>query len=237
MCSIRLILLTIFISPLYANTYAQKNQWTIKAGESIQKTLGDSIIFRYPKFVRGRLYYKDGTISNGSLNLNLLIGEMQFIAPSKDTLAIANENSISYITIQSDTFYFDKVYIELIHGNDAAKLGKFEIIKLNDIPKEGAYGQMSSTSSINTSNSLYTNNQTYKLTEKSEVTLHKETIFFIGDSLNNFLPAVKKNIYKMYNTKTSTIKLFIKENRIELNRETDLMRLIDFLRKITATHM
>jgi hypothetical protein len=229
---IRFLFLTISIVLLCKNIYAQKNQWTVNPGESIREVLGDSVIYRYPQFTRGTVYYKDGTVSHGTLNLNLLIDEMQFIAPSKDTLAIANENTISYITIQADTFYFDKVYIELIYGNDAAKLGKHEIIKLNDITKEGAYGQMSSTSSISTTNSFAINDQSYNLTEKKIITLKKETIFFIGDSLNNFLPAVKKNIYKMFSTKTSAIEPFIQENKPVLNNETDLMRLIDFLGKI-----
>ncbi|MEO8710614.1 MAG: hypothetical protein ABI405_00755 [Parafilimonas sp.] len=229
---IRFLFLTISIAMLYANTYAQKNQWTVNPGESIREALGDSVLYKYPQFVRGAVYYKDGTVSYGSLNYNLLIGEMQFIAPSKDTLAIANENTISYITIQADTFYFDKVYIELIRGNDEAKLGKLEIIKLNDITKEGAYGQMSSTSAISTTNSFAINDQSYKLTEKKAITLHKETIFFIGDSLNNFLSADKKNIYKMFSKKKSAIESYIKENKPEFTKETNLVRLIDFLGKI-----
>ena len=216
---------------VYAHSYAQNDQWTVKAGESIEHGLGDSIIYRYPQFTQGVVYFKDGRASHALLNLNFVTGEMQFIALSKDTLAIANKITIKYITIQSDTFYFDKVYIELIHGNTEAKLGKLEIIKVSDIKKEGAYGQMSSTSAINTTNSFYSDNQSYKLTEKSAVTLHKETVFYIGDRFNNFLPAVKKNIHKMFNTKMSRIEPFMKENKIVLNKEDDLIKLIDFLEK------
>jgi len=193
--------------------------------------LGDSVIYRYTQFMPGIVYFRDGRGSHALLNFNFVNGEMQFIAPSKDTQAIANQVSIKYITIQSDTFYFDKVYIELIHGNTTAKLGKCEMIKVSDIRKEGAYGQMSSTSSINTPNTYYNNNQSYKLTEKSAVMLHKETVFYIGDSFNNFLPAVKKNIYKMFNTKMAGVEAFMKENKIVLNKEDDLMKLIDFLGK------
>ena len=227
----RSFFLTISIALLCAYSYAQNDHWTVKAGESVEKTLGDSVIYRYPQFMTGLVYFRDGNISRVALNLNFVNGEMQFIAPSNDTLAIANEVTIKYITIQTDTFYFDKVYIELIHGNAVAKLAKLEIIKQSDLKKEGAYGQMSSTSSINSTTSFYSSNQSYKLTEKSEVTMHKETIFFIGDGFNNFQPAVKKNIYKMFNTKISTVEPFIKENKIVLTKEDDLVKLIDFLGK------
>ena len=227
----RSFFLTISITLVYAYSYAQNDHWIVRAGESIEETLGDSVIYRYPQFMPGLVYFRDGSISQGALNLNFVNGEMQFIAPSNDTLAIANDVTVKYITIQTDTFYFDKVYIELIHGNTVAKLGKLEIIRQTDLKKEGAYGQMSSTSSINSISSFYVNNQSYKLTQKSEVTMHKETIFFIGDSFNNFQPAVKKNIYKIFNTKMSTVEPFIKENKIVLSKEDDLVKLIDFLGK------
>jgi len=228
----RSFFLAIAMGWVYVYSYAQNDQWTVKGGEAIEKALGDSVVYRYPQFMPGLVYFRDGRVSHAPLNLNFVNGEMQFIASSKDTLAIANPVTIKYITIQSDTFYFDKVYIELIHGNTTAKLGKREIIKLSDIRKEGAYGQMSSTSAINTTTTYYSNNQPYKLTEKSAEMLHKETVFYIGDSFNNFLPAVKKNIHKMFNSKMSGVETFMKENKIVLNKENDLMKLIDFLGKI-----
>lgn len=228
----KIFFLACSIGLVYFHAYPQENQWTVKAGESIEEALGDSIIYRYPQFRQGTVYFRDGRVSHAMVNLNLVTGEMQFIAPSKDTLAIANEITIRYITIKSDTFYFDKVYVEVIHSNTAAKLGKLEIIKVSDIRKEAAYGQMSSTSAISTNSSVFIGHQSYKLTEKSAVTLHKETVFYIGDGFNNFLPAVKKNIYKMFNTKMSKIEPFIKENKIEVNKEDDLVKLIDFLGKI-----
>ena len=152
---IKICLLTISAILFHMHSNAQKNQWTVNAGESVKEVLGDSAIYRYPQFQQGTAYYKDGSFSHAPLNLNFITGEMEFITPSKDTLAVANETSIKYITIQRDTFYFNKVYIELIHSNDAVKLGKLDIIKLTDVKKEGAFGQMSSTASISSAATLY----------------------------------------------------------------------------------
>src|SRR5262245_21107643 len=110
-------------------SYPQNDQWTVKAGENIKEVLGDSVIFRYPQFVAGSVYFRDGSVANAKLNLNLINGEMQFISPSKDTLTVTNEVTIKYITIRTDTFYFDKVYVELICGKGTVKLAKIEIIK------------------------------------------------------------------------------------------------------------
>ena len=229
---IKLFLFIISIALLCTHAYAQKNRWTVKAGESIEEILGDSVIYRYPQFNPGVVHYKDRRVSHAPLNLNLITGEMQFISPSKDTLVIGNEISIDYITVQTDTFYFDKVYIELIHSNAAAKLGKIEQIRVTDIQKEGAFGQMSSTASIENIVSYYGSSHAYKLTEKSTTTLEKRTVFLIGNSNNNFLPAAKKNFNKMFGKKNTAISAFIKENKIVLTKENDLVKLIDFLGKI-----
>ncbi len=231
MRTVKFFLLFIFSALLYIHAYPQKNQWAVKAGESIEEVLGDSVIYRYLEFRPGTVYYKDGKASRGYLNFNRIIGEMQFLAPGKDTLSVANETSIEYITIQTDTFYFDKVYIELIHSNNTAKLGRLEIIRLTDFKKEGAFGQMTSTSSIDAVNSFYTGSQTYKLTQKSTVTLSKKTIFFIGGNDNNFVPAAKKNINKLFGKKSATLEPFIKENKITFSKEDDLVALVDFLGK------
>lgn len=236
---IKIFVLTFCVFVLYIQLNAQKNKWTVHAGESIKDVLGDSVIYRYSQFKDGVVFYKDGKFSRAPLNFNSITGDMEFISSSKDTLAIANEASIKYLTIQADTFYFDKVFIEVIHSNATAKLGRLEIIKLTDIKKEGAFGQMSSTSSISTvsnlyndNKSFYSNSQSYTLTERTDLSLQKESFFFIGDDMNNFLPAAKRNVDKLFSKKTSTLQPFIKENKIAFNKEDDLVELINFLGKI-----
>ena len=91
---------------------------------------------------------------------------------------------------------------------------------------------MSSTAAIDNVVSYYGSGQTYKLTEKSTITLEKKTVFFIGNSNNNFLPAAKKNFNKMFNQKALAVEPFIKENKIAFTKENDLVKLIDFLGKI-----
>lgn len=228
----RYFYLSVFAWSLCINIYAQKNQWTVKTGESIERTLGDSNIYRYSQFTQGAVYFRDGNISHAPLNFNFVNGKMQFTNSSGDTLDIINEATIKYITIQTDTFYFDKFYIELIYDNTTVKLGKLVAIIQTDFRKEGAYGQMSSASGISTMSSLYIGNQSYKLTEKSEITLQKKTMYFIGDNFNHFLFANKKNINRMFNTKASAIEPFIKESKTSFANEADLKKLVDFISKI-----
>jgi len=227
----KIFLITVSVLLIGAHSYAQHGQWTVKAGESIKEVLGDSIIFQYPQFMPGSVYFKDKTVSIARFNLNLVNGEMQFIDPSEDTMTVDNEGTIQYIIIQTDTFYYDKVYVDLIHSNAIAKLAKVVAIVPGDIQKVGGYEQPSSVSSINSSSYFYNGSQVVKLKEDKIITLHKRTIYFIGNNFNHFLPANKKNIHSMFTKQHMAIDNFIKENKIVLDKESDLLKLIDFLEK------
>lgn len=213
-------------------TQAQQTEWVVKAGENAKEVLGDSVIYQYPQFTGGTVYFKDGSASNGNLNLNLFNGEMQFINAAGDTMALSDAGLAKYITIQNDTFYFSKVYVQSVYENKTAKLAKLVAIKQVDLKKKGAYSQSSSISSINSASYfLGSNNQVTKLTEAKEVVLHKETFYFIGDKFNNFKPAFKKNIFNMFNSNKSAIDAFIKSNKINLDKIDDLVKLVYFIQQ------
>lgn len=223
------ILFTAGICLLSITGYGQQQTWTVKSGESLKTALGDSIIFRYPKFEPGIVYFKNGTASAALLNLNLTNGEMQFISPAKDTLTVDYEQTISSVVIKVDTFYFDKVFVELIQNNGVAKLAKMENFVPIDMQKMGGYDQATSTSSINSASYFFNGNQSANLTPNKLMVLRKKNNYFIGDKFNHFLPASKKNVTKLFNKQAGAINDFLKENKIVFVKEADLLKLVDLL--------
>ena len=213
----------------YTCLNAQQNLYTVKPGESIDKTLAASIKFHYPAFTQGIVFFRDGTTSYALLDYNLLNGEIQFIAPKGDTLAVANEATTKYITINKDTFFYDKLFVQLVTGNANAKLAKKETLAIGDIKKIGAYDQATSTSSITTISSVNSNGRVTNLTEQKEVTLSKKITYYIGDTYNHFLPASKKNIVKLFGQKQRAIEQYLKDNKTAFDKEEDLKSLIVFL--------
>ncbi len=207
-------------------TFAQTDRWIIKSGEPIKDM---SISFHYPQFSNGFVYFRDGKISNALLNYNLINGEMQFISPKGDTLALSNEITIKYITIDKDSFFYDKGYVELISGNDVARLAKKEGLVLSDVKKTGAYDQSSSVSSITTVSSLSSFNQVTSLNEKKDLIISKEISYYLGDAYNHFLPANKKNLLKLFGKKQTAIENYLKEKHTSFSNEKDLKELLSFL--------
>ena len=225
--------ITLALFTLLLNTcavYAQADSYTVKPGENVNSTLPTNVKFLYPQFTEGSVFFRDGTQSNASLDYNLLTNEMQFITPKGDTFAVANEVTIKYIVIGSDTFFYDKTYLQLVAGNATAKLAKKEVLIMGDVRKAGGYGQVSSTSAITTVSSVRLQNRVTNLTENKELIISKETTYYIGDIYNHFLPANKKNIIKMFGKKQPAIEQYFKNNKVALNKEADLKALIDFLK-------
>lgn len=223
------ILFTVGICLLNITGHGQQQTWTVKSGESLKTALGDSVIFRYPVFEPGIVYFKNGTASAALLNLNLTNGEMQFISPAKDTLTVDYEQTISSVVIKADTFYFDKVFVELIQNNGVAKLARMENFVPIDMQKMGGYDQATSTSSINSASYFFNGNQSAMLKQDKLMVLRKKNNYFIGDKFNHFLPASKKNITKLFNKQAGAINDFLKENKIVFIKEADLLKLVDLL--------
>ncbi|MGN6616527.1 MAG: hypothetical protein ACTHJ5_05080 [Ilyomonas sp.] len=222
------VIIIILLLPVL-NVSGQKKGYTVKAGDEISVSLPDSLKYIYPQFVLGTVHLRNGNFANALLNYNLLEGEMQFIDPKGDTLAIDNEATIRTVSINKDSFYYDKGYLQLVSYYPAIKLAKRESIDVTDELKMGGYGQTSSTSAITSISSIYRGTEVAKLNSRGELLLLKHTRYFIGDKFNNFIPATKKNIIKSFKVKDAIAEDFLKENKIQFNKEEDLEKLITFL--------
>jgi len=216
----------------FAHSFAQSEKWTVKAGDEIKDAVSADIKYRYPTFATGTVYFKDGTSSSALLDFNLLNEEMQFINPNGDTLSLANEATIKYITINNDSFYYAKGYLELVSANSFMKLAKKQRLKIGDVKRLGGYDQPSSTSAITSYSSLSVGNQVTKINQRADILLAKETTFYIGDNYNSFVASTKRNIIKMFPRKESEIDHFLNENKIRFNNQDDLIKLVTFLQKI-----
>lgn len=218
-----------------SNIFAQySDKIVVKAGQDFMASLSKQI-YHYPQFVEGTVVYKDGITSKGIMNYNMLIGEMQFIDDKHDTLSIANEQTIQYIAIANDSFFYDKGYLALITGNPTAKLAVRQRIKVVDKQKIGAYDQPSSTGSIDSYNSVQGGSRVYKLDIREDIILAKETSLFLGDKFNHFVIANKKNSIKLSANKQNEIEKYIRENNIDFNKKEDMIKLIGFLQDIKGS--
>ncbi|MEO5996839.1 MAG: hypothetical protein ABIN89_08910 [Chitinophagaceae bacterium] len=201
----------------------------VKAGEDIYQKLAKEI-YLYPEFIQGTIYFRNGNTNLANFNYNRMNGEMQFIDVKGDTLSVANEVTIKYINVAKDSFYYSEGYLQLVKGNNAAKVARKQVIKIIDQQKIGAYDQPSSAGAISSYSSLSNDLRFYKLDVRQDVILAQQTTYFFGDKYNNFFRANKKNLLRNFSKKERELNDYLKENNIDFNKEEDLTKLIVFLK-------
>lgn len=220
------ILIAIMLSNF---SFAQKKSFNVEAGKGIEESLPDSLSYVYPRFERGTVYFRNGSFGNANLNYNLVKGEMLFIDQKGDTMAVDNEPTIKYIVINDDSFYYDKGYLQEVANYPSGKLAKRESIDLGDELKMAGYGQTSSVSAITSLSSIYRGAEYTPLNARGELLLLKHTRYYLGDKFNNFQPVSKKNLVRMFGGNETLLDDYLKQNKLVMNNEDDLKKIIDFL--------
>ena len=199
---------------------------TVKAGQKISDVYKE--IYRYPQFTAGRVYFVNGDVSAAKLNYNLITETMLFVNQKGDTLAIADETAVKFITIEKDSFYYDNGYLEFVDGNKSVRLAIKQRIKFSDKKKIGAFGMPTSTVRTE-SDDTFLGDRRFNFLVAEDLIFKKETEFYLSQGSNNFVVLNKKNLLKIFPRNKENIEAFLKEKNINLQAAKDIEILIQYL--------
>ncbi|MEI9809631.1 MAG: hypothetical protein WDO16_18195 [Bacteroidota bacterium] len=165
------------------------------------------------------------------MNYQRIYGQILFISPKNDTMALANPETFSSIILGADTFYFsDKNYLRKITHYPAHNLLLKQTIKFIGKEKAGPYGSYSPVSSSNSNSTVTTDDQITQSIALNENQVYKFTNdFFISDAFNNFFKATKKNFYSLFSKHENEIKSFLTANTINFSKQADLEKLLTYI--------
>ena len=211
------------------------DMFRIKAGEAVEEAIPVVHQYRYENFHNGSVFFYNGSPATARLNYNLLLGEMQFIDISGDTLSLADEHIIEHIRIGENTFYYDPKYgyLEVIAQYPMVKLLVQQSFSTVLKEKKGAYGQSTGTSSIKNYNS-YTaaNSRLQKLNPNEDVLIAREIAYFLADHNQRIHRAGKSTFMKLFAQQKKTISTYLDEEDINFDKEEDLRQLLQFCSKL-----
>src|SRR6185295_7078361 len=135
-------LLLLFILMGCSSVWAQDSTYiTVKAGNSIGNTITTTDKFLNPQFITGNVFFRNGTKAIAMMNYNSLTDQMLFIDPKGDTLAVRDEKTVKFITLDKDTFYYDEGYLRLVASNSAVRLVERRVWEVADIRKIGSHNR------------------------------------------------------------------------------------------------
>ena len=222
-------MLLIFILAFCCRSHAQDSNIVIKAGKSFTESVSMTDLYQYAQFITGKVFFKPGDSAMAKLNYNKLLNEMQFIDPKGDTLDIANAATIRLIRIDTDVFYYDNGYVQLIKDTNGIKLASKQTLVMTGKEKIGAYGMANPTSAIDSYGTLIDPRGIYKLVPREDITLTKKTQYYFGDKYNHFIWATRKNLLREFSKVSKPLNAYLKENNTDFNNREDLEKLLQFL--------
>jgi hypothetical protein len=189
---------------------------------------------RYPEFREGMIYYSNKAPVFCKLNYSVLYGEMQFIAPEGDTLAIGNEHTVKKVIIGQDVFYYlyGQGFVEVIADYPALRLAHKQHTKviLGDYLSRGSDGySVQEGIGYNKDPMNYpTLKQIYSQQTHGLMKIARETSYYFIDHNNRFYPAQKKILFELFPRKRRKIQAYIKEKQIDFKQGDALLKMVKF---------
>ena len=221
-----------------------QERFTVKvnAGEDVNSLISNSR-YLFPEFKAGTVVFTDNATSKAPLNYDMIMGEMHYVNASGKVMALSDVANISSILFADREFiYTPKGYTEVLtySGNKALLLHRR--IKAEQEKPTGAYGMSSDVSAVESSNAILSTSQrdannSALVAENVGVALGGGNVTFtllqtlyLYDGTNLLANASEANFQKIFGKdKKSAIRDYIKKNKINQKKPTDLIQLFNYL--------
>lgn len=225
--------ISITIILLSFSTSAQsKKTFAVNPGQKIVEAIPVAELYSYPEFRAGTVTLRNGTSAEVKLNYNSVFEEMQFIDPKKgDTISLAEERNIRFVTVEKDTFYFDEVWVQQMANNGTVKIAKKKLLEMTNREKVGAM-EIPGFAAIETYTKFTGSQHMRDLVAKERLTFTEHITYYFGDRFNHFSKANKKSLLNFYRANEDKIGAWLKENKIDFSKGDDISRVLDFLQNL-----
>ena len=221
--------LLLFVLAYCSRSHAQDSTILVKAGTSVNESVSIAVLYQYPQFVYGKVFFKPGDSTAALLNYHKLLDEMQFIDVKGDTLSIVNAGLIKSIRINNDVFYYDEGYVKLLKDTNGIKLAAKQTIRVTRKNKIGGYDIANPTSAIESYGTLIDQKGIFNLVPREDLTLAKKTLYYFGDKYNQFIWATRKNLLRQFSKHSGTLNAYLKDNSVNFESREDMEKLLQFL--------
>jgi hypothetical protein len=218
---------------VWFQSFTQETITAVKADQEINEVFTVKDLYRYPQFTQGKVFFRDGTMAEARVNYHKLFEQVLFIDQNGDSLAVGNPETIRVIVIDKDSFYYNKgTYYELMNTYKFIQLARKQTLKEIDQQKTGAYGQSYTNNSTVSNKNYYTVDGKPRLNVGESTLFSQTTEYYISYKHNDFLPATKKNMEKLFSGNSKQIKDFIKDNSLDITKEEGLKKLLQFIQDL-----
>jgi hypothetical protein len=193
-------------------------------------------VLKYENFILGKLVLRDSNVYQVKMNYHQILDQLLFINPEGDTLAISKPENIAYAAIGTDSFFHIKKagFLQQITHYPGFNLSARRTLKFIGRENKGPYGTYSPVSSSSSQpGAIVGDLDLQRKMQPDEQLLFVNNIqYFISDRFRNFYPLTKKNIFNLFSKNEEELKIYFKENDVNLNKRADLEKLMAFVQNL-----
>jgi len=197
----------------------------IHAGDSISKYY----TYLFPSFEDATVIMRDGRSAVYKMNFNLLLCDLEFINQKGDTLAVTNAMDIYSIRLDSCSFIYvhKKGYFQILATGDASSLVVHRQRRLEHVPV-GGMGAGGPGGGLELYKTISTRQGIMPLVLHKDICVWRITSFLVFNSSGEMENAGRTAFMKIYDGDKRSFEQFVKENKIDFNRQDDLEKLFHF---------
>lgn len=223
-----LIIICAVAFSIIAKSQVLKERKHIQGGSELWNNFSREM-FLYADFKQALIEYKDGQQFRHPVNYNRVLKTVQFINENGDTLAIAKEEAIKHIIVDSTQFIYNPQCLQSVAINNKISIYKHEEMRIADIRRKGLYDIPNSTSAMESINQVYTWMNAYNLDVNELLLISKTTTFYVQAKDGSMLPASRKNILSLHPEHKRAISDYLDNHRINFSNQQHLARLAGHL--------
>ncbi len=189
--------------------------------------------YLYPEFSPATLKIKNGRNQVLEMNYNELTGKMVFKRDGK-LYDLINAEIVDTVYMQNTKFVrFGEVFYEVIFDAPVSLFlhHKGSLISLG---KPAGYGTTSQTSSITTLSGIATDKGYYNFKLPPDLTVKVDLVYWVRRNNNMSSFTNIKQFLKIFPEKENDLKVYIKDNRIKVDRKDDLIKLMRYCNDIVS---
>lgn len=206
-----------------------RKTYKVNPGEKVTEALPGDVLYQYPGFIDGYVHFRNTALGSGKMNYNNLIGKIQFIDGNGDTLVLNNDPPIRFVAMATDTFYFEKKWMQLAYPETNILLAKSTVLNLINRQRKGAMGVISEGSVNPVTQLSYNATPLRELPTDEILTFAFYNEYYCGDRFGHFKPATRKGFLSLFGTKEKQMEKYLAEHPVDFLNEEDLKRLVSFI--------
>ena len=172
--------------------------WALQAQSSAPKWMPDSVYYLMPRFDQGYVFLRGKMPAQGKMNICAVDNTLRFIGPDGEELSATEDGDIVKVRIDSVMFLRDHdIFYRLYPLSSEMGVALQREVRIFWDAKEGAYGSVSQTSSIQQYGIIHSDGSTHTLSGL------KEYPYSVSETLSIYkegtiYPITRKNLRKLF---------------------------------------